>query len=1191
MSSSKGFSLANVLKRKGNTKNKEKESSSSDSPSPLQPSIPETSDLDPESFRETAIKYYDIDGEAAERLKHVDSKVLEKLQREIGRENEKVGESAERELAFILPNLRSIDPKNLSQSKWNKVQDCLNRLTVGARTKPIQWIAQLVTLGGVENIMEKIYLTERIPNKQHQHYELEEGLVKSIQIIVNSKIGMNRFLESKSNLENLVYLLNSKELHSRNQKTLRMVMDIMSVVCTMQSKHSPVIESANGSIQVEENEYFWLVFDNLENLAKSNQQSLLKTFGDVLHSEEIDVETKTSALTLLNSMLSCAPSIKTRRLILEYLYLSNIRSAVQSLKQEARIGDSLDVQIEEFNEEIKQSLTDIFTDPNLSADDFLKIIPISWLRNGKKEDNLESFSVYITRNPNKFIEYSNSILKEQESQVILNCTSLTSDQNSTENPSAHEFPSSQVKTDSHTVPEEEPRKDSKNEPNTESEISSSNLTSSPTSGSKPSSTSNLPSSPTPPKVSKSPPTETSPGISSDLPPPPPSELPPPPPQVSDPSSSNLPPPSNDSPPSPSSETISKPSPQSPQQSSSNLPPPVSSDLPPPHQSLSDPPASPKPNNQKASPQSDLPPLQGVGQSPSASPPPPPPPPSSNASLPPPPPPQNSNSNLPSPSSGMPPPPSSNGMPPPPKDSPGPPPPPPSSNSPSSSSGMPPPPSPKGMPPPPSSGMPPPPPGKGGRPPTPGGPPKQPSLPALPERTPEKPTKNIHWSKINQRLINNTIWIKNDIIKKTQDVEIDTDKLEDLFASSAPRKIKKNNNQEQQKPKEVSYIDAKRKQNISITVTSMKLSNEEIKDALLKMKEDVLTIDQLGFLYNLMPTKEEIDAIEGHSPNMGPLSNADKFLLTMSEIRNPQNRIELWMFKRSFDSDTGKYKEEIDNIQKIADVLVKNEKFSKLLAIILAFGNFLNGRSNQKKNAYGFKINALTKLKDLKSKDSNVTLLGYMEEFIRSKYPEISDWYSDFEFMQDMSISVSDLEANVDLLDANKNKLEKEIDDVAANSTNGDDKFNETMTEFVEKAGEEIDKLKKNFKKARDDLKEAGTLFGERQKDMQKKPEEFVQVFSKFVSDWKEVEAKNIEAEKAEKKKKNKGKKNVSIEKQDAKKTEEDDNDSQGLITDNIANLRDGSAFRKARKARAKSGARPKFDVNELSSKLSGIEKK
>ena len=51
--------------------------------------------------------------------------------------------------------------------------------------------------------------------------------------------------------------------------------------------------------------------------------------------------------------------------------------------------------------------------------------------------------------------------------------------------------------------------------------------------------------------------------------------------------------------------------------------------------------------------------------------------------------------------------------------------------------------------------------------------------------------------------------------------------------------------------------------------------------------------------------------------------------------------------------------------------------SRVLGIILALGNYMNGGNRQRGQADGFSIDILPKIKDVKSKDNTLTLIFYV----------------------------------------------------------------------------------------------------------------------------------------------------------------------------------------------------------------------
>jgi hypothetical protein len=66
---------------------------------------------------------------------------------------------------------------------------------------------------------------------------------------------------------------------------------------------------------------------------------------------------------------------------------------------------------------------------------------------------------------------------------------------------------------------------------------------------------------------------------------------------------------------------------------------------------------------------------------------------------------------------------------------------------------------------------------------------------------------------------------------------------------------------------------------------------------------------------------------------------------------------------------------------------KSKKFRGVLEVVLAVGNYINGGTHRGA-AYGFKLDALTKLQDTKSTDNKTNLLQYLATLIAQKHPDL-----------------------------------------------------------------------------------------------------------------------------------------------------------------------------------------------------------
>jgi hypothetical protein len=111
-----------------------------------------------------------------------------------------------------------------------------------------------------------------------------------------------------------------------------------------------------------------------------------------------------------------------------------------------------------------------------------------------------------------------------------------------------------------------------------------------------------------------------------------------------------------------------------------------------------------------------------------------------------------------------------------------------------------------------------------------------------------------------------------------------------------------------------------------------------------------------------------------------LAECDQFVLLTKTALGYEQRLKSIMFKNT-------YKEELIDIHKRIDLffecfefLEKDKIFHSWLEIILLYGNYLNGTSNRG-GAYGYKLDTLAKISEIKSTDNKKTLFYYIVEYV------------------------------------------------------------------------------------------------------------------------------------------------------------------------------------------------------------------
>ncbi|XP_052010975.1 FH1/FH2 domain-containing protein 1-like isoform X3 [Xyrauchen texanus] len=321
-------------------------------------------------------------------------------------------------------------------------------------------------------------------------------------------------------------------------------------------------------------------------------------------------------------------------------------------------------------------------------------------------------------------------------------------------------------------------------------------------------------------------------------------------------------------------------------------------------------------------------------------------------------------------------------------------------------GMPPPPPPvpglcSGPPPPPP---PPPPPGQAGLvsppppppPPPPGGlymplPPTPPSQGFInPEFVQKRKTVKLFWKELKQpdsprkcKFGRGTVWASLD------KVIVDTAKLEHLFESKG-KELPLSKKGTEAKKAVLVVLDPKRSNAINIGMTVLPALHV-IKTAILNFDEFAISKEGIEKILTMIPTDEEKQKIqEAQLANPDtPLGTAEQFLLTLSSISGLSARLQLWAFKLNYETLEKEIAEPLFDLKLGMEQLSKNKTFRRILATLLAIGNFLNSTS-----AKGFELSYLEKVTEVKDTVHRQSLLHHTCNFVAEKYPDTTDLYSE-----------------------------------------------------------------------------------------------------------------------------------------------------------------------------------------------------
>ena len=95
-----------------------------------------------------------------------------------------------------------------------------------------------------------------------------------------------------------------------------------------------------------------------------------------------------------------------------------------------------------------------------------------------------------------------------------------------------------------------------------------------------------------------------------------------------------------------------------------------------------------------------------------------------------------------------------------------------------------------------------------------------------------------------------------------------------------------------------------------------------------------------------PTQEEIEIVKGYEGDLSVLDEVDRFFKVLSTIPFLNDRLACIKTYHQFSSTIEDLRNQIDRFKVAIEKCVRSENLTHLMEIILAIGNFLNGRQDR-----------------------------------------------------------------------------------------------------------------------------------------------------------------------------------------------------------------------------------------------------
>lgn len=380
-------------------------------------------------------------------------------------------------------------------------------------------------------------------------------------------------------------------------------------------------------------------------------------------------------------------------------------------------------------------------------------------------------------------------------------------------------------------------------------------------------------------------------------------------------------------------------------------------------------------------------------------------------------------------------------------------------------------------------------------------------------------KPLYWTRIQLHVKK-----QNDALvwEKVEEPTVDFDEFVELFSKSAVKEKKKpiSDTISKSKAKQVvKLLSNKRSQAVGILMSSIHLDMKDIHNAVLNMDNSIVDLETLQALYENRAQQDEIDSINKHinatkdKEDAKLLDKPEQFLHQLSQIPNFSQRVFCILFQSTFQECIASVVRKVDILQRVCKNVQASESVLRVLGLVLAFGNYMNGGNRTRGQADGFTLDILPKLKDVKSSDNSQSLLSYVVAYYLRHFDEdagretcVFPLPEPQDLFQASQMKFDDFERDLRKLRKDLNACAAETDKVCKLSAEDNlQPFKDKMDDFLNKAKAELETQDKQLADTQKIFMELSVSFSVKPKAGEKEvsPNTFFSLWHEFSSDFKE----------------------------------------------------------------------------------------
>ncbi|XP_067116311.1 formin-like protein 2 isoform X2 [Osmerus mordax] len=359
----------------------------------------------------------------------------------------------------------------------------------------------------------------------------------------------------------------------------------------------------------------------------------------------------------------------------------------------------------------------------------------------------------------------------------------------------------------------------------------------------------------------------------------------------------------------------------------------------------------------------------------------------------------------------------------------------------------------------------------------------------------------NWVALKPSQINGTVF--NDIDDERILQELNVEEFEEMFKTKAQGPavdVTLSRQKAPQKgPSRVSLLEANRAKNLAITLRKAGQGPELICRAIVTFDLRAVRMDFVECLMRFLPTEGEVKVLRQYERDRKPLealSDEDRFMMQFSRIERVAQRMSIITFMGNFTDNIQMLTPQLHAIIAASVSIKSSQKLKKILEIILALGNYMN--SSKRGAVYGFKLQSLDLLLETKTTDRKLTLLHYIANVVREKYPTVALFYNELHYVEKAAaVSLENVVCDVKELQRGMELTWREY------SMHG---HNATLKDFISKHETRLQKIQEDARIAQDAFDDAVKFYGESSKTMP--PSVFFPVFVRFIKAYRLADEEN-----------------------------------------------------------------------------------